>query len=580
MFRTLISGGVLLMLLLASPAGAQDVQFTGSARPEVAQGETFSLTYRVNGQAMNFSGPSFPDFQLISGPNPTQSSMIQSVNGRTTVSVSYVYTYLLQAVKEGTFEIQPASVTVENKVYKSNKVTVKVVRNPNGQPAQGYAGGRTQPGQAAGQVSDNDVFLKAYVTNANPYEGEGVIVTYKIFTKVPIAQISISKLSSFPGFWSQNLLKDNEKYNQYTQVIDGEQYIVAEFRKIALFPLKTGKQVIDPLEIECVAQIKRQTRSRTGDPFFDDFFNDSFFSSSYATVEKTLKSNPLVINVKPLPAEGKPADFNGSVGSFNFTSEIDKTHVKADDPVTLKCTVSGSGNIQLVDHLNVSFPPDFETYDPKITSNISTTAAGISGSQTFEYLMIPRKAGHFVIKPVNFSWFDVAKKKYVSASSPPYTIDVDKGAGTASSSVTYSGPGKEDIKYIGSDIRHIRSQPFLLERTGTFFFGSPGYFLYLLIPVVLFAAFLIFWKKQQERRSNTSLMKNLKATKIARKRLKKAHEYLTAGKQEEFYIEISQAFWGYLSDKFGIPQADLSMESVSAAFQKKEVPDETRKQFM
>ncbi len=578
MFRKLLTGMLLLNLLIAGTATAQDIQFTGSARPEVALGESFSVTYKVNGQGSNFIGPPFSDFQIISGPNPSTSSVIQSINGRTSMSISSMYTYLLQPMKEGTYDIAPATVTVEGKAYKSNRITIKVVKGSVGQQGQGGSGNRVPSGNA-GQVSDNDVFLKAYVTDANPYQGEGIIITYKIFTKVPIAQISITKTSSFPGFWSQNLLKDSDKFNQYTQTIDGEKYIVADIRKIALFPLKSGKMVIDPLELECVAQIKRQTRSRTGDPVFDDFFNDSFFSNSYATVEKTLKSNAVVINAKPLPATDKPSDFSGSVGNFTLNSSIDKTQVNANDPVTLKCTVAGTGNIQLVDHLNVAFPPDFETYDPKITSNINTTSSGISGSQTFEYLMVPRKAGKFVIKPVTFSYFDLTRNKYVTLTSPTYTIDVARGSG-GGATVSYSGASQEDIKYIGSDIRHIWNQPLLLEKTGTSFFGSIEYILSLLVPLILFLAFLIFWRKQRERRSNTALMKNIKATKVARKRLRKAYQHLKASQIEEFYIEISQAFWGYLSDKFGIPLSDLSMESVSSAFDRKGVPPEIKTQFI
>jgi hypothetical protein len=404
-------------------------------------------------------------------------------------------------------------------------------------------------------------------------------VTYKIFTKVPINQININKLSSFEGFWSENLIKDNDKFNQYTQVIEGEKYVVADIRKIALFPLKSGRLVIEPLELECVAQIRRQTKTKTGDPFFDDFFNNSFFNESYANVEKSLKSNPLVISVRPLPTIEKPVDFSGAVGTFTFNTSLDKTSTKTNDAITLKCTITGKGNIQLVDKLNISFPPDFETYDPKISNNVNTTGAGVSGSQTFEYLIIPRKAGKFTIKPITFSYFDLEKKRYTTLTSPQYTIDVAKGSGD-NTTVTYSGAGKEDIKYIGSDIRHIKNQPLDLLKTGTFFFGSFLFFITLLLPLLIFILFILFWKKQEERRSDTVLMKNRKATRVAIKRLKKANAFLKEQAQEPFYVEISQALWGYLSDKFGIPLAELSMDSVREALAEKGVKDEIVTQFI
>ena len=573
-----------LLFLFGFYSVAQDVQFVGAAKPVVAVGETFALTYTLNAQGSNFRGPAISGFDLISGPNTSTSSSIRAINGRTSMSITYTFSYYLLASKEGSFDIPPASIMVDQKMYRSNSVTVKVEKGGGGQQSTGQnqanrQGRNAQSGNQGIQSGANDIYLKAFASNADPLQGEGIVVTYKIYTKVPINQISIKKLSSFQGFWSQNLIKENEKLNQTTQVIDGEQYIVAEIRKIALFPLKSGRLVIDPLEMECVAQIRRQARTKTGDPFFDDFFNDSFFSNAYATVDKTLKSNSLVINVRPLPTAEKPADFSGAVGNFTFKTEIDKTRVKTNDAVNLKCTVSGQGNIQLIDKMNVVFPPDFETYDPKITSDINTTAAGISGSQTFEYLIIPRKPGKFTIKPVTFSYFDLSRKKYVTISSPSYTLDVEKGTGE-SSTVTYSGASKEDIKYIGSDIRHIKNPPFRFQPIGSFFFGSLLFFFLLIIPVILFIMILLFWRKQEVRRSNTVLMKNRKATKVAKKRLRKAENFLKARQQEAFYEEISQALWGYLSDKFSIPLASLSTDSVQEALLGKEMREELIHQFI
>ena len=471
----------------------------------------------------------------------------------------------------------------DNKQYKSNTVIIKVVKGQAGSQggAQGGTGGAGGRSQGTGEVNagSNDVFIKTVVDNSSPLQGEGITLTYKIFFKVPISQPAITKPSSYDGFWSHPL-KDNVKLNQYNQTIDGETYHVADLLKVVLFPLKSGRLTIDPYELECVAQYKRQARTKTGDPFFDDFFNNSFFNESYANVEKTLKSNSLVINVRPLPTAEKPVDFSGAVGTFTFKSDLDKTQTKTNDPINLKLTISGNGNIQLIDKLNTSFPPDFETYDPKITTNVNTTGAGVSGSQTFEYLIIPRKAGKFTIKSIPFSYFDLEKKRYVTLTSPEYTVNVEKGSGGDNNMITYSGAGKEDIKYIGSDIRHIKNLPILLQRTGTFFFGSPIFFLALILPILVFFALIFSWRKLEKRRSDTLLMKNRKATRVAIKRLKKASIFLKEQKQEPFYIEISQALWGYLSDKFSIPLAELSMESVNEALMKKNVKEEIIKQFI
>ncbi len=572
---------IAFLLLFLNLAGfSQTVEFTASVKPVAVVGETFTLTYVLSGQGSGFRGPNISGFDVLSGPNTSTTSSIRSINGRTSMSITYTYSYLLQATREGSFEIPAATVTVDKTQYTSNTVSIKVLKNSG--PGQNQASGNRQQsagGQQGVTSGVNDVYVKAFASNPNPMQGEGITVIYKIFTKVPIAQINISKLSSFSGFWSQNLMKENDKLQQTTQVIDGEQYVVADIRKIALFPLKSGRLVIDPLELECVAQVKRQTRTRSGDPFFDDFFNDSFMSSSYATVEKALKSNPLIISVRPLPEAGKPADFSGAVGNFAFRCEMDKTRLKSNEAVTLKCVVSGEGNLQLIDKMNVNFPPDFETYDPKVTSDIKTTGGGISGSQMFEYLLIPRKPGKFTIKPITFSYYDLKKAKYISLSSPEFTLDVEKGSADASASVTYSGAGKEEIKYIGSDIRHIKDKPFDLNPKGRMFFGSVFFWLLLIIPLAIFLAMIVFWRKVAARRSDTVLMKNLKATKIARKRLRKAEEYQKALKQEEFYVEISQALWGYLSDKFSIPMVALSIDSVHDALVRKNVDEEIIAQF-
>ncbi len=571
----------LTILLSCFSLWSQDVQFTASAKQTVAVGETFTLSYSVNKEASGFRGPNLQGFGVLSGPNTSTSSSIRSVNGRTTMTITYSFTYLLQALKEGSFDIAAASVNADGRQYTSNTLNIKVVKNPNVPAGQNPALlNKGQSGGGTATSGGNDVFVKAFASNSNPLQGEGVVITYKIYTKVQISGINISKAPAFPGFWSQNLTKDNDKLQPTTQMINGEQYLVADIRKYSLFALKTGKLVVDPMELTCVAQVRKQTRTRTGDPFFDDFFNDAFFNSGIANVEKNLKSNPLVINARPLPEEGKPADFSGAVGSYTFRTEVDKTRLKTNEAVTLKCTVSGKGNIQLIDKMNVIVPPDFENYDPKVTSDIQTSAAGVTGNQIFEYLLIPRKPGKFTIKPITFSYYDLDKKRYVTLTSPEFTLEVEKGSGDSQAVMTYSGANKEEIKYIGSDIRHIKDGVIKLNPTGAIFFGSPVFWLSLCIPLGLFVLFLILWRKLAARRSDTVLMKNLKATRIARRHLRKAEEFRKSGKQDEFYVAISQALWGYLSDKFTIPLSDLSISSVRDALLQKNVSEGLITQFI
>jgi hypothetical protein len=287
----------------------------------------------------------------------------------------------------------------------------------------------------------------------------------------------------------------------------------------------------------------------------------------------------VTVDVKNLPSQNQPGDFNGAVGNFTLKSDIDKTSVKANEAINLQFTLSGSGNIELVDKVNVELPADFEAYDPKITSNINPGEAGMSGSKKFEYLAIPRNPGKFTIKPVTFSYFDLSSRTYKTLTTPQYVINVAKGTGE-SANVTYRSANQEDVKYVGSDIRFIKNQPFLLSKIGSNFYNSNLFYLLLLSPFLLFVLFVIIYRRTLKQRSNIALMKNRKATRVARKRLNEAEKQLKLNQKEAFYIEISKALWGYISDKFNIPLADLSMDTVNETLGNKGVNDEIIKKIV
>jgi hypothetical protein len=557
---------------------AEDIKFYASAPNTVGSGQQFAVTFTVNAAASNFKAPSFKGFSVLSGPNQSSSSSMQIINGKMNQSVSYSFTYYLQAGNEGNYTVAPARITVEGKTYESESISIKVVKSSQGanNQQQQQQQSQTQNNQSGGNgVSENDIFLRANVSNASPYLGEQIIVTYKLYTAVGIAQYSINKLSSNKGFWSEDLNKENDKPKQYKENIKGKQYIVAEIRKVAFFPQESGKLDINPLEVDVIAQIQTQRR-KTNSIF--DFFDDPF-SSSYQNVKKTIRSNNITINAKPLPSANKPEDFTGAVGTFTFRSEIDKNELKANEAVNLKFTISGRGNIKLIDKLNVNFPTDFETYDPKIIDNINKSDNGVSGTKTFDYLLIPRNQGVYTIKPVTFTYFDLNKGKYVTLSSPEYTIKVSKGDGKQNN-VALTSVNQEEIKYIGSDIEHIKTKPMSLYKKGEHFFLSDLFYIILSIPLLLFIIALIIRRKHLKLRSDLALLKNRKATKVANKRLKKAKNYLLTKEKDNFYIEISNALWGYISDKFSIPLAELSMESVNDALKSRNVKDEIVSQFI
>ncbi len=571
-----------ILQIVASAANAQNVVFSASARDVVRTGERFQITYTLNADGKEFRTPDMKDFMVISGPHTSQSSSIQIINGKVSRSVENTFTLYVVGNKEGIFTIPPATIKVDGKEYKSNELKIQVVKSNNQAQQQGNRGNsNVNRGSSSSNTSTDikdDVFIRVVVDKRNPMLGEQVLVTYKLYYRVNISSPQFNKEPAFPGFWVNNLLKDIKSYKQYEETYKGKRYNVAEIKKYALFPQRSGKLTIESAEAICQAQLKTKAQRRTNDPFFDSFFNDPFFNR-YKTVDLNLTTNPLTINVKPLPSQNMPAEFSGAVGEFDFSSSIDKNECKTNDAITLKFTVSGKGNVELIDKLNVKFPPDFEVYDPKISKKITTTQYSVSGRKTFEYLIIPRNPGNFKIPPVKFSYYSLKKKKYITLQSPEYDISVAKGDGS-SSGVVYSNINQKDINYIGTDIRHIKVSETHLKPISVFFFNSPAFYLWLAAPVILFILFVIFWKKEFEKRSNIALMRNRKATKVAHSRLKKAHTFMKEGKKDEFFVEISQALWGYLSDKFSIPLSNLSMDTVNETLKNKGVKEESVKVFI
>jgi len=577
----------LLLLSFVKLGLADNIQFTATAKTNVSVGEKFVITYSLNtNSAANFESPSFNGFTVLSGPNQSSSSSMQIYNGKTIQSVSYSITYIVMANNEGKFTISPATVFINGKTYKSNSLNINVGKGNSSTQLAGNNKNQhnqtVQENNTPTNVSDKDIFLKASTDKKSVVQGEQIIVTYKIYTNVQISQYVINKLPSYSGFWSQDITGKNNNVKQYNEDVNGKSYAVAEIRKVALFPQKSGTLTIEPLEVECLAQIKTKSKK---DPF-GDIFNDPFFSGfsnsffdSYQNVKRVLNSNSLNINIEPLPETNKPNDFNGAVGNLSISSTIDNTDVKTGDAITLKVTISGSGNLSLIDKLKINFPPDFEVYDPKIVDNITLGSDGMKGSRTFEYLIIPRNAGQFTINPVSFSYYDLNKKQYITQTTDSYNLNIAKGNGNESN-VSINAVNKEDIKYIGSDIRYIKKNNFNLKQTTHVFFGSLLFWGLFLIPILLFILFVVIWRKKIKENNNIALMKNKKATKIAQNRLKKAQLYLKDNNSNAFYEEIFKALWGYLSDKLNIPVSELSKETAGDALLNKSVTESTSHQFI
>ncbi|PLX14521.1 MAG: hypothetical protein C0598_01090 [Marinilabiliales bacterium] len=571
----LILGALLIGII--SLNAQNDVSFKASAKEVVSVGERFNVVYELNADGDNFHSPNFGKLHRLSGPNTSQSSSIQYINCKYQQSVSQTYSFLVTASEEGDFTISPASIEVGGKTINSNSLKIKVEKRTSN-TNRNTGGGNTS--STSDQIGDDDVYLRTIVSNRNPYQGEQIIVTNRLYTKIGVSNLSMEKSPSYEGFWSKSLQDKNNQLQQHEEIIDGERYVVADISKYALFAQKSGKLTIEPTELKCVAQVQTQSKRRRSRDPFEDFFNDPFFNRNIKNVDVFLKSKKIDINVKPLPQVGKPESFTGAVGTFSFKSEIDHDTITTNDAINLSLKLSGVGNLELINPPKINFPPDFETYEPKINNRISTSSNGVSGSKTIEYLAIARNPGDFNIDALEFSYFNPANGNYYTIKTGGYKLHITKGQGSSSNGISYSRSAQEDIQYIGKDIRHIKSDEYELVEKDNYLFASWKYYVFTIVPLIIMILIILIVKSQRKKMGNTALMKTKKANKIAKTKLAKAEKLMKENNDKEFYNELAQALWGYLSDKFLITQAELSIENVIEILSSKKVHNDITDSFV
>lgn len=557
---------------------SQEVSLSVSAPSRVAVGERFRVVFSVNERPTEFHPPAFEGFTILSGPSQSTSSSTQIINNQVTTSLTISYTYVLEALSEGTFSIGPARVVVAGNTHQSASHTVEV----SGQASQGAQpttpGRQAQPQQPPPRgtqptlPTNQDIFIRAHVSNANPYQSEQVIISYRLYTRIAVARYGIDRLPSFQGFWSENLTPSVQSQPN-TEMIDGSQYSVVEIRRVALFPQRSGELTIEPLEVETVVRMRAQQR---GGNIFDDFFGGSVFGG-FQNIEHTVRSNPVTLRVKPLPSQNRPPTFKGSVGQFEIEARLSANELQVNEATNLEITIRGSGNLRMLENPLVQFPQNLETFDPNISDNIRNERSGVTGSRVFDFLLIPRTPGEFVIPAIPFSFFDPASGAYATKTAGPFSINVSGHADMAAD--PSSSFMRSDVQSLATDIRFIRTQPTGLVPLGTFFFRSHTFYLLILIPWVLFLIIVIVGRREIRQRRDVALMRHRKAEKSARSRLKKARTHISANDHYGFYDELFKALWGYLSDKFDIPVSRLNKETVADTFSRRSVPAELVEEF-
>lgn len=558
------------LFFLSSIIWAQEI--TVQAPEEVYMGDHFTVKFTINEQAKDFRGPSFKGFSLIAGPSTSSQTSMSFINGQMSRSVSTSFSYTLMADVEGTFTVEPASCIADGKKISSKRFSIKVTkmsaaqqqqRQQQRQQRQAYDPWAQQP-QPATQIDEKTLFARASVSKTNPYQGEQIIITYKIYTQVPISQFAIDKLPGNRGFWAEDL-SVGQQIKQYEETVDGRRYQVAEIRRGALFAQERGKLEIESLDLNVLAMVQQQRR-RTGSIW--DLFDDPFFNSRQA-VERPLRTNRISINVRPLPSA--PDNFTGAVGSFDIQGGVTSGKVKANEAISYRVTVSGRGNIMLINTPQPDFPTAFEVYDPQIDDNIRKSSDGISGSRTYEWILIPRNKGQYSIPEFSFVYFDPTSGQYITKRIPKQDIVVEKNE-----SASYDNNAITGRPTTLNNIHPITKLQPIKDKD----VAGPAFYIAIFIIISAVCCIIILFKRRKAAEQDVAGMRLKHATRMAKKRLRKAAAHLAGGDTERFYEEIYRAIWGCLADKYNIPLAELNRDTVSACLADKNVPEAQQQNIM
>ena len=523
-------------------------QIRVSAPQHVAVGEQFRLQYTMSTtDVKGFRAGSIPDgFEVLMGPSTSTQQSFQMINGRTSQSSSVTYTYILAAVKKGTFIISGAHATVDGKSAYSSSVRINVSGKAQNQQ---YGGGMQQQQGAqvrpsGSRISGNDLFIKVSANKTRVHEQEPILLTYKVYTQLELTQLE-GKMPDLTGFHTQEVPLPQQK-SFHIETVNGRPYRCVTWSQYVMYPQMTGKLQIPSITFKGIVV----QENRNVDPF-EAFFNGG---SGYVEVKKDIVAQGMTIQVDPLPQ--KPSNFSGGVGRFTISASLDHNKVKAGDPVKVRIVVGGNGNLKLIKQPEVQLPNDFDKYDAKVTDKTKLTASGLTGNMIYDVLIVPRNQGKYQLQPIELTYFDTSTNKYKTIRTNPMVLEVEKGSGKVGDVADYSQRQDKDIHFIHD------GAPEMVD-TNDYFFGSPLYTILNALVVVIFLVLLIVFRKQAMEMANIDAMRGKKANKVAGKRLKLAAKLMAEGKSSAFYDEVLRALWGYVSDKLSIPVSQLSRENIA-----------------
>ena len=538
----------------------------GNAPAQVAVGEQFRLTYTINTQDVSgFRAGRLPEeLEVLMGPSQSSQSSFQMINGHTSSSSSITYTYIVCASKNGTYTIPPAQISVGGKVIRSNSLRIKVSGTAQSGNSH-HSGNQSQPEirDAGSRISGSDLFIKVSADKKRIHEQEPVLLTYTLYTLVGITSLR-GDMPDMKGFHSQEIPLPKEK-TFHVEMLNGRPYKACKWQQWLVYPQMTGKMQIPSITFEGIVI----QQNRDIDPF-EAFFNGG---SGYVEVKKKIVAPSLTLQVDPLPT--RPANFSGGVGKFQITAQLDKKEVKANDPISLRVIVSGTGNMKLIKQPTVIFPKDFDTYDAKVTDKTKNTVNGVEGSMVYDFMAVPRHQGTYDIPAVEFTYYDTKADAYRTIKSEAFKLNVTKGSGSTAVS-SYS----EDVEQLNKDIRYIKTGNADIRDNNDFFFGSLAYWIILALLVVAFVSLFIIFRQRAIDNANIGKMRGKKANKVATKRLRLANELMKNNRANDFYDEVLKALWGYVGDKLNMPVENLSRENIQQRLGERDIDTDTIAKFI
>ncbi|HRH68930.1 MAG TPA: BatD family protein [Flavobacteriales bacterium] len=510
-----------LVLFVGLSGRAQEIGFTAAVdRNSIAAGEYVKLTVTLTNSQEGFEAPSFGGLVVVQGP--FESSSFNYVNGRMSSSVGR--TWMLTATAPGKYTIGAAKARVGGGIIQTEPIVIEVSKG---------AARPNAPDAAQGQARDPNLFATISLSKNKAYVGEQVVATYMLYSRYANIELSKYDLPKMDGFWAEEIDLGDTNWEDQLQTVNGLQYRVAVLKRQVLFPQRSGKLRIAPVELSCVV-------------------NRSFFNRGSAV---NTRSNAVELTAMALPP-GPPAAFNGAVGELEMVVKTDRTEVKANEAIELTITYAGRGNLKLIEAPKLNFPSDLEAYDPKVTDKISVNASGMSGSRSFQYLLIPRHEGEFPLEPITFSYFDTRNGGYRTIQAEPVTFRIAPGDGGPVSAI--QRPSKTDVEMLGKDIRYIRTGDLQLRTAGKHLFGSIPWFAGMGAPALAFVIFLGWRRKQERDHSDVTGSRRKQADRVARKRLSEAEQALRSSDRNAFYDALGKALHGYLADKFGLGPAQIT----------------------